>query len=339
MVEQLRQYNIDYDQHEADPQFIATQLETHLKERFHVLLSTVEYGIIDGHLVRQGKSEPFINSIIEGRDLARRLSATSEDFDREDAEVEGFRDVIDPYLSDPNTPEGSTILNISPPSGKYEHNFYGLLTKKIKDGKCYVELKQYSSALAPQDYARHLPGMDPENPPTPAEFLRHPIKVENPSITADEIHKALHKEHDYMTERDFKEIWIGVQTAVVNYLVNRDANSFNAVLNLADKVWDSQKRRKVGKLYTDYTNYVPNREKLRDLGSEPVRQVSGGCPGKSGADSNSPFSVSEFGEKRILCCKCPFCEKEVEAVIANGKITCPNPKCGKSVPWSDEKAA
>lgn len=43
-----------------------------------------------------------------------------------------------------------------------------------------------------------------------------------------------------------------------------------------------------------------------------------------------------FGEQRILCCKCPFCNEKVEAVIANGKITCPNPKCGKSAPYQEE---
>lgn len=292
---QLLQYDISFDRTEVDKTYIRTQLETHLKERFHALLSTVEYGIIDGHLVRDGKREPFINSIIEGRDIVRRLSTTSEDFDREDAEVEGFRDVIDPYLSDPNTPEGDKVLNISPRGGKYEHNFYDLLTKKIKDGRYYVELKRYSSALTSQDYAMRLPGMDPENPPTPAEFLRHPIKIENPSVTAEEIHKTLHKEHDYMTELDFNEIWIGVQSAVERYLLNRDANSFNAVLNLADRVWDSQKKRKAGESYTDYTNYIPTKEKLRDLGDEPVRQAPGGCPGKSGADE-SPYSVSEFAD-------------------------------------------
>jgi hypothetical protein len=39
------------------------------------------------------------------------------------------------------------------------------------------------------------------------------------------------------------------------------------------------------------------------------------------------------GSKKVLKCKCPFCNKEnVGAIIAGGKITCPS--CKKSVPYS-----
>ena len=60
---ELLQYNIAYDQKEKDVQFLAKQLETHLRERFSVLVSTIEYGIAGQHLIRQGKGEPFIKSI------------------------------------------------------------------------------------------------------------------------------------------------------------------------------------------------------------------------------------------------------------------------------------
>lgn len=293
--EQLLQYNIDFDRHETDQQFLRTQLETHLKERFHVLLSTVEYGIVDGHLVRQGTSEPFVNSITRGRDIIRRFATNPEDFDREDAEVEGFKDVIDPFLSDPNTMLGSKVLNISPKGGKYEHNFYDIFTLKRRNGQRYVELSRYSSALAPEDYAKRLPGLNPDNPPTAAEFLANPITIKDIFITTEQIHQSLHKDHDYMTAEDFEEIWEGVQTAVSRYLFNRDANSFDAVLNFADKVWKNQKSRKRGNAYIDFTRYVPTQAELRQLGNEPVRQVAGDCPGKSGAD-DSQYSVSEFAD-------------------------------------------
>lgn len=334
MAKELLQYNIDYDRGE-NPQFTTIQLETHLRERFHVLLSQVEYGIVNGRLVRQGKTEPFLNSIIRGRDIMKRLATNPEDFDREDAEVKGFGEVIDPFLSNSETPLGTKILSISPPGGKYKHNFYDIFTLKRRNGARYVELSRYSSGLIPADYAKLIPEMDPDGPLTAAEFLANPIKIRDVFVSAEQIHRVLHKEHDYMEESDFGEIWSGVQPAVANYLLNRNANSFNAILNLADKVWDSQKRRKAGESYTDYTNYVPTNARLRDLGNEPVRQAGGDCPGKSGADD--PYSVSESGEKRILCCTCPFCEQQVEAIIEDGKITCP--KCKKSAPWKEKKAA
>jgi hypothetical protein len=40
------------------------------------------------------------------------------------------------------------------------------------------------------------------------------------------------------------------------------------------------------------------------------------------------------GEKKILCCTCPFCGQRVEAEIHNGKIHCPN--CQKAVDWLDQ---
>ncbi len=39
-------------------------------------------------------------------------------------------------------------------------------------------------------------------------------------------------------------------------------------------------------------------------------------------------------EQTRLCCTCPFCSREVEAVIGGGKITCPD--CKASVPWSQQ---
>ena len=37
-------------------------------------------------------------------------------------------------------------------------------------------------------------------------------------------------------------------------------------------------------------------------------------------------------EQTKLCCTCPFCNKQVEAEIGGGTISCPN--CKKSAPYS-----
>ena len=68
-------------------------------------------------------------------------------------------------------------------------------------------------------------------------------------------------------------------------------------------------------------------------------QVMAGCGVSAGFKingENSLFSnsVAQFGEKTILCCKCPFCGEEVEAVITGGRIYCPKEGCGKSAPYS-----
>ncbi len=298
---ELLQYNIAYDRKERDVQFIAKQLETHLRERFNVLISTVEYGIVDGHLVRQGTEEPFIESIKRGRDIIQKLSPNPVDVDRENAEVTGF-EKIDSFLSDPTTLLGSKMLSISPigdEGSRYQHNFYDIFTLKKRDGERYVELSRYSSALTPRDYARRL-GFDPNNPPKAAEFLADPITIIDVAITPEQIHEALHIDHKYMTPSDFDEIWKSpfVQSIAKRYQLNRDARSFNAILNAADEVWENKNKREKGQIYKDYSNHSPSYNELRYLEEKEVRQASGQCPGKSGADiNNSPFSVSDFVSK------------------------------------------
>jgi hypothetical protein len=315
---ELLQYDIRHDWQEKDVQFLATQLETHLKERFNVLLSTVEYGIKNGHLARQGREEPFIETVKRGRDFIQKIDPRSMDIHREDAEPIGF-EKIDSFLSDPATPINSKMLSISPKGedgSKYQHNFYDIFTLKEKNRERYVELSRYSSGLTRRDYARRL-GLDINNPPEAQDFLANPIKP-GVQITPEQIHEALHVNHKYMDSMDFKKIWTSpfVQFYVKRYESNRDARSFNAVLNAADQAWEN-------KSYQDYKIYTPSYGETRSLEEKKVRQAGGQCPGKSGADiSNSPFSVSEFnfsykfdqaGPCRecgadVLCGPCKLCK-------------------------------
>jgi hypothetical protein len=318
MKEQLFQYNTDYDRTEKDVTFIAKQLETHLRERFNVLVSTVEYDIKEGHLVRRGTTEPFIDSVKRGRDVIQRLSPNPADVDRENAEVVGF-EKIDAFLSDPETPLNSKMLSISPKGeegSKYQHNFYDIFTLKEVQGERYVELSRYSSGLTLGDYAKRL-GLDPNNPSKAAQFLACPIAVTDTVITPEQIHLALHMDHAFMTAQDFDEIWTSplVQIFVGKYELRKDARSFNAVLNAADEVWENKNRREKGQTYKYYSAYNPSYDEVRFLEEKKVRQAGGQCPGKSGADTNnSPFSVSEFanlksdkfGERTF---ECPDCGK------------------------------
>lgn len=60
-----------------------------------------------------------------------------------------------------------------------------------------------------------------------------------------------------------------------------------------------------------------------------------GCAGGGIINSVTSRETKLDTLKRILCCKCPFCNEEVEAEIEGGRITCPNKRCGKSAPWKD----
>lgn len=338
--EALLQYDIGHDRSEQDQDYIALQLQTHLRERFNVLVSTVEYEIRDGHLVGKGRKEPAIASIRRGRDHIQRLSPSAIDFDRENAEVEAFEAIIDPYFSNLQTPIGSKMISISlrgEEESKYQHNFYDIFTLRYRNAQRVVELSRFSSALESKDYAQRLPGYDQNNPPTADQWLRSPIIVPNIFVTAEQVHEAFHKKHEYMAPQAFEEIWVTVQPLIRHYLVKRDAESFNAILNFADDVWESNKKREMGKKYQDYSGYIPSSDDMYRLGNREVRQVSTACPGESGARKNSLWSVADHAEGTILCCTCPKCGKEVEAVIANSTITCP--KCKASAPWKTEPQA
>lgn len=315
MPRELLQYDIRHDQNEKDAGHIEKQLETHLRERFNVLLSTVEYGIKNGHLVRQGTEEPFIESIKRGRDVIQKIDSRTVDIERENAEVVGF-EKIDSFLSNPATPLGAKMVSISPPGeegSKYKHNFYDIFSLKEKNGKRYVELSRYSSGLIPDDYVGLL-GARFRHPPQ-----AHPIEFDI-SVTSEQIHKELHKEHEYMKNLEFEEgIWTSplVQYCVQEYLINPNARFFNAILNAADEAWCNYKRRKNGQTYRDYLVQKPSYDEVRQLGKKEVRQAGGQCPGKSGADEeNSPYSVSEFSrgykfDRVGICVECKLGPKSL----------------------------
>lgn len=306
---ELLQYDTRHDRHEKDVRFISKQLETHLRERFNVLLSIVEYGIKNGHLVRQGTEEPFIESIKRGRNLAQKLSSNSVDFERENAEVIGFQK-IDTLLSNPTTPLGAKMLSISPQGGegsKYQHNFYDIFSLKERNGERYVTLSRYSSGLTTDDYVSRL-GTRFRHPPQ-----AYPIEFDV-RVTSEQVHKALHKEHEYMDTQKFEEkVWTSplVQYCAQEYEMNPNPRSFNAFLNAADEVLDNNKRKENGQIYRDYSINKPSCGDIRQLEKKEVRQAGGQCPGKSGADAeNSPFSVSEFtepdkyGDRTFECPEC-----------------------------------
>lgn len=71
---------------------------------------------------------------------------------------------------------------------------------------------------------------------------------------------------------------------------------------------------------------------------EDVRSIPGCAGGGSSpsifAGSLSPRftgSLFNFSSEKTLNCECPFCHTKVDAVISDGKITCPN--CEKSAPY------
>ena len=333
------------------------QMITNLGERFNVILSTYQYEIKDGQLWGKDMNEPAINSFIRGRDF-RREHGNPVDFRREEAEIVGFKK-IQSIMVDENTPEGTIMLSISPQGlegSTYKNRFMDIHTKKIdKSGRIFVESQRVSSGLSIEETKEKAIAfadirIDDSDPA--ASFLEQPILI-GKGLTPEDIKFYFYREHDYMDEKTFDVVKKSVVHLTSQYAESLVKNPldrehhrllFNAILNKADEMAEEIKKEgleaveKVIPLPTIY--HI--RQEIQDYGYREVKEIMAGCGISGGYDltesaNDSANSVSEFDPKKekVLCCTCPFCNEKVEAVIKSGRITCPNPKCGKSAKWSD----
>ena len=331
------------------------QMITNLGERFNVVLSTYQYEIRNGQLWGKDMNEPFINSLVRGRDY-RREHGSPVDFRREDAELIGF-EKVQRAMTDENTPEGTVMLSISPPGlegSTYKNRFMDIHTKKIDDrGRIFVESQRVSSGLSLDETKEKVSAFADikiDDSDTAASFLEQPILI-GKGLTPEDIKFYFYREHDYMDEKTFDVVKKSVAHLTTEYAeslvknpLDRDYHRllFNAILNKADEVAEQIKKEgleaveKVIPLPTIY--HI--RQEIQNYGYKEVKEIMAGCGLSGGYDltdeqGDSPNSVSEFDPKKdkILCCTCPFCKEKVEAKIAKGKIECPN--CKKSAKWSD----
>lgn len=313
------------------------QLETHLGERLNVLLSSTRYEIINEQIYGQDTAEPFMDSLIRGRNY-RRLSGNPIDFDRENAEVIGFSKIQE-QLTSQAAQVGTMMLSVSPKGAEdstYQHNFYDVFTLKRDDKGKYIEAKRYSSGLSIDETAEKLKeGMllYSEEVPTPEQFLENPIVVNNPFFeTAEDIHKFLHKEHKYTRKEEFDKGLRMVGFLITSYVngLSENLSSYeinlrlNAVVNGFDIAMGESKDRLSHFKNVEISTLLNSNEYVRYLGNQPVRPVMTGCgfsgnmPNYQGVfipgQNKTAFSVAEFAVLKDRFGKrtfdCPDCGKE-----------------------------
>lgn len=297
----------DYEERKISlNEFTKRQLETHIGERFNVLLSKTRYKIKNGSIFTAHIEEPFMHVLVRGRDY-RRKYGSPVDWPREQAEVEGF-EKIEQVLCNPSTEVSTMMLSISPPGNpgsSYQHNFYDIFTLREDHSGRHIEARRYSSALNNWEYAQKVRRFYP-TPfiPTDVYFLSAPIQISKDVdcyIAPDDIHYDFHKDHSFLSEEKFQEILKVCGPLIISYINLLSENPFdesmqilifNAILNKADQT----------RTQTHYRS-LPIEEEIYWLGNLPVRHVMAACGPSSGAskkDSYSSlfegsFSVSEFG--------------------------------------------
>jgi hypothetical protein len=294
------------------------QLQTLLAERFNVLTSTFYYEMRDGQLWGENMTEPAIESFKRGRDYRRQIG-NPVDWEREDAEVEGFQKIEEMLRSEKD------VISISPKgveTSTYQHNFYDVF--RWRNGR--IEVKRYSSALDISDYQKILGVCHT----SAADFLANPINVSNSFESADQVHEFLHRDHDYTDDDTYQNVilptaWpyrLGYMKARYEGDDHMAILHLNAMMNAVD---EAVRRHRESGVYQPLLEY--GEEALIELGNREVRETKTGCGGSGGfknkGNGTSPFSVSEFGEREGRWFTCPKCSYE-----ANGPIGNECPGCG-----------
>ncbi len=296
------------EQRESHIRYVARQMETLLSEKFNVLLSTSRYNLADGKLYGENMRGAALDSFRRGRDH-RRIHGNPVDFAREDAEIVGLETTQD-WAIDPNTRSGDMRVSISKPSGTYRHNFYDIFTKKRDERGEYVEARRYSSGLRSDEYvnfARELGLNAPANADA-AFFLGSPISIKDPRFkTAEDIHRYLHREHEYMTKEEFKLRILEPTIPFISTYVNEPSLlAFKAVLNRSDEVYNEWKN---GIVSIVNRGSIALNEEIFRLGNKDIKEENLPCGNLSNAEQGSAFSVVEFDitysfDKFGSCKKC-----------------------------------
>lgn len=323
------------------------QLETHLGERFNVVLSTTRYEIKDEQVFGENTDEPFMHMLQRGRNY-RRENGNPIDFAREDAELVGFSKIDSLAKKDAKVGETKILISAKGDVDNgsiYNHNFYDIFTLKEDDGERYVEARRYSSALTLEETARKLKNVgmiDADFTQSAEYFLSHPIDVSFDKFsTADNLHDYLHKDHEFITEKEFEEVkrmTAFLAVSYINSLLQEPIEEmdqllhFNAYLNAGDMALDIIRGKNKKNVYQNLflQPELQTKAAIYALGREPVRVVTTGCGASGGFNVSginqtidSPFSVSEFGAKKQEWFSCPKCSYKADGPVGN---KCPG--CG-----------
>lgn len=312
----LRETEKYEEEEKAFDGFIAMQLLTALGERFNRGLSEYSYQIRDNKLYGEHSDEPFENVLERGR-AYREIHGNKLDHPREQAEVDGFQRIQE-VLAHADTPEGAIMISISPPGKEgsiYKHNFYDGF-QKMSDGS--IRVIRFSSALTAEETVEKLQELDPfiEKPEDTSDVavLAQPLLINTTyPLTLGALHQHLHKDHDIMSEDDFKKITDICNSLITSYIAvlkdepvneRRQKILFNAILNRADQVAGSLKENTYEDRFSKKREWQYSQSDIIRLGSAPVRRVDTGCglSGGYGVGSEAQggmtalgiFSVSEF---------------------------------------------
>lgn len=326
------------------------QLETYIGERLSAVESKTRWNIVDGEIVPEGLSYR-LEEIIQNGIEWRREHGNPIDFEREEAELAGFRKT-QAILTSPDAPLGTIVLSISAPGKEgsdYKRKFFDVFILKEEDGRRYIEAVRYLSDSEIKDYVKKLSSFKTfEKEPTDADLLANPLDLTGIFETPQEVQVYLSggvKALEANVIRQILDISTPTAMSYINSLIRDPYNIYdhnlrlNAYLNENDDLYDIfttkdftviqyETRRRFN--FSD----IQRETKILIDGRRKVKERPVPCPGKSGgfdtssdlAKSIDPFSVSEYGsssDKKQEWFNCPKCHYKADGPVGN---TCPG--CG-----------
>ncbi|OGH02852.1 MAG: hypothetical protein A2798_00250 [Candidatus Levybacteria bacterium RIFCSPHIGHO2_01_FULL_37_17] len=337
------------------------QLEAYVGERVEVIKSTTRFEIVEDTMVAKGLDQSMEEMIRTGVEY-RKEYGNPLDFEREEAELSGAI-LIQKELTKKEAKPGAKRISVSSKGEEgsdYTNNFFDVYELKVgEDGRRFIELNRYLSTLTLEEYKEKLkPFSDCEGHKTASDFLKNPIEADV-FETSDDVQKYLNKGVNALEKEKLEiinRIIAPVISSYINSLVENPYDFFthrvkyNAVLNESDNALavvlsgDTKELQNLIK-WASFSSREDVEKRAMIIGLITPRIANGPCPGISGGFNmmggvetiGAPYSVGQFGQKKDieqtkLCCTCPFCNKQVEAEIGGGTISCPN--CKKSAPYS-----
>ncbi len=199
--------------------YIGRQLKTDLGERLDVAKYTFVYEIRGGKLYDPGRGEPMEEVIKRG------MSRNPIDAKRDEAELGSFTGVIQEFLAKEDTPDGTTILAVSPrglPGSDEKKNFFQVY---IREGN-YVIGTRYFSDLTNEDYREKIISLNPSysalisEKPTDVDLKSNPLIVPSHldySSDPDKLAMFLLKKEIGMPQEQLSELWETVTPLVTSY--------------------------------------------------------------------------------------------------------------------------
>jgi len=329
-------------------------IKTALRERNHSYMSELTLSIDNDSKIRESTHahEPWENVIERGK--IYREKKGSKETEREQAEIDGFREV-QTALADEAAPIGSMRIVISRPGlqgGPYPDNYIDIY-EKAQDkatGKIYIKYTRFISPLNDEQTEAAVKKRKPdyfagEVGPRDAWYLKNPLEVEAGHYGGAQscFEDIFERDEKAMQEAAFQKLWQSQYfPPALHYLdaLMEDefkpktvAKAWNTVLLTPDKAELREQAEKMSRsilsdaLYLDRKNQTLMGAMVNKFGAEKPKDVVAGCGSSSGTaiKENSvarfdPLSDKGKSEDHF---NCPRCKKTADGPVGD---TCPN--CG-----------